>query len=304
MEKSYPLITVFVLTYNNFEYLNEAMESIYSQNYPNIELILSDDGSSNFDVEIFKNIKETSPKNIKHVKLIHHESNLGTVKNLNIALKSGRGKYFVGLSPDDLFYDESILSDVVDFFEEEDAMVVTTKRKVVDPSSNQGYEILPTKNDIETLNGSCKDLFERLCVSNFISGASTYHSRELFEAFGYFDEKYLLLEDYPKYLQLTRENVKVHYMDRITKTYRLGGISTSKVKNPKLIEDAKRTVEEEVIPFIDKRNKKLMKAAQLNYEIYASGKYFDVRYIIKYPFAYIGKVLNSVGLMKLWRRVR
>ncbi len=109
-------------------------------------------------------------------------------------------------------------------------MVVTTKRKLVNPSGDFSYEILPTEEEIDLLSSSSRELFERLCVNNFISGASTYHSRELFEKYGYFDEKYVLLEDYPKYLNLSRDNVHIHFMDRITKIYRLGGVSTAKKK--------------------------------------------------------------------------
>lgn len=42
------LISISILTYRNYRYLYEALESVFSQDYSNIELIVSDDGSDNF----------------------------------------------------------------------------------------------------------------------------------------------------------------------------------------------------------------------------------------------------------------
>ena len=46
MDKKMPLVTVGIATYNSSEFILETLESIYSQLYPNIELIISDDASS------------------------------------------------------------------------------------------------------------------------------------------------------------------------------------------------------------------------------------------------------------------
>ena len=38
-----------ILTYNNFQYLKQCIDSVYNQEYKNIEIIIGDDGSKNFD---------------------------------------------------------------------------------------------------------------------------------------------------------------------------------------------------------------------------------------------------------------
>lgn len=299
MVDKFPLVTVFICTFNKFNYLSEALNSLFVQDYPNIELIISDDGSPNFDLRSIDKLVLNPPENIKTLKIIHHKENLGTVKNLNNILKEGRGEYFIGLAPDDLFYRKTSISEVVNYFLDTGAMVVTTKRKVFDTTLKKQKGVLPNPKDCRYLQKSYSLLFERLCINNFISGASTYHSRELFEKYGNFDERYILLEDQPKYLELARRNVKIHFYNEITKLYRWGGISTSKVKNPILLEDARKTFEHEVLPYINKKNQTIYRIALFNYEMYRTGKKFKFEYLIRFPDALLYKVLYQIGSLNL-----
>ena len=72
---------------------------------------------------------------------------------------------------------------------------------------------------------------------NFVSGASTYYKKEIFDKYGLFDEKYKLLEDYPFYVNLAFNNEKIGYIDYPTIQYELGGISTASNRNPLLDQD-------------------------------------------------------------------
>lgn len=299
VEDKFPLVTVFICTFNKFDYLSEALNSLFVQDYPHIELIISDDGSSNFDMRLIDKLVSNPPNNIKALKIIHHKENLGTVKNLNNAIKQGSGEYFIGLAPDDLFYRKSSISEVINYFINTGAMIVTTKRQLFDTTLKNKKGILPNPKDYRYLEKKDSLLFERLCINNFISGASTYHSRELFEKYGYFDERYTLLEDQPKYLELARKDVKIDFYNEITKSYRLGGISTSKVKNPVLLEDARKTFEHEVLPYADKNNKKIYRIALFNHEMYRTGKKIKFEYFIKFPDALLYKVLYQLGFLSL-----
>lgn len=50
------LFTVGITVYNNESYLSEVLDSIFMQTYPNIEIVISDDGSKKFDKINMKNI--------------------------------------------------------------------------------------------------------------------------------------------------------------------------------------------------------------------------------------------------------
>jgi len=152
---------------------------------------------------------------------------------------------------DDLLKDESVVTEVVEYFNKhEDCMILTCKREVYDSTMSKCEKIMPSIKQVRFIKEKTPlQLFEILAESNFISGSCTVYTKKLFKAFGEFNEKYILLEDYPKYLYLTRNNVKIHYFDRIIIKYRLGGISTQKKINPILQKDFINVFYNEIKPF-------------------------------------------------------
>jgi glycosyltransferase involved in cell wall biosynthesis len=55
-KKEFSLVTVNMLTYKKLDYLEAALNSVFVQDYQNIEIIISDDGSPNFYKEYIENI--------------------------------------------------------------------------------------------------------------------------------------------------------------------------------------------------------------------------------------------------------
>ena len=300
MKGKLPIVTVKILTYNNFDYLEQTIESVFSQDYPNIELMLSDDGSLNYDIGYIEKLISKKTDNIKNVRIIHHEENIGIVRNFNNCIKNASGDYFIGLASDDMFYDEFVISNVVDYFKKTKALIITSRKSVYDNEMQKEIEILPKKSDIEYLLDNKKLLFERLCFSNFISGAGTFYSKELFDKYGMFDEKYNLIEDYPYYLKLVRKGEPVFFYDEITIKYRLGGVSTSGKANIKLSNDRIRIIRNEIFPFINKKiNNSLYnwKAFEYYYEI--NNRKINLHLMLKYPKEIFLKVLNRMDIIKI-----
>ena len=98
MENPSPLVTIIVLCYNQGKYLRSAVDSILAQDYPNVEIILVDDGSTDDSKEVAKGILEKLPK----IKGLLLEQNLGTCRAFNQGLKLAGGKYVIDLAADDL----------------------------------------------------------------------------------------------------------------------------------------------------------------------------------------------------------
>lgn len=243
-----PIVSVIVLTYKNFNYFKECIDSILTQTYPRIELMISDDGSENFDQDLIEGyINDHKKSNIVDVQIIHHP-NLGTVKNYNQAIKASQGKYIVNLAIDDCFYDEFAVSNIAEFFEETKAMIVTAYREVYDEKFEKKIERLPYRKYVKTLRTN-KKIYRILCKGNFFSGACTYYSKAFFEQYGLFHESYILLEDYPKYLQATRMGCPIGFLEKTTLKYRMGGISTSGNMHPLLQKDYETAIEREILPY-------------------------------------------------------
>jgi len=100
MKAAYPKVSVFVLTYNQKAFVQEAVESILMQQYPNLEIVIGDDGSTDGTQEILLQYQKKHPSLFK---LILSESNEGITANCNKILKECTGEYIAWLGGDDIW---------------------------------------------------------------------------------------------------------------------------------------------------------------------------------------------------------
>ena len=107
-EKELPKVSVGLLAYNRAVTLRQAIDSVLNQNYANIELIISDDASTDKTREI---CEEFSCKD-ERVKYIRNEYNHGPTANFIEVLNNASGEFFMWLSDDD-WLDSSYISECV-----------------------------------------------------------------------------------------------------------------------------------------------------------------------------------------------
>lgn len=125
------------------DYLYDAIKSVLNQDYPNIELIVSDDASCNFQKGILeKFIEENKTDNIKNTIIIVNSSNVGTVKNINGALKKCTGDIIMPLASDDVFYDKTIVSKVVDRFEKTGCQILSCSKQLCDSTLRKKIRLM------------------------------------------------------------------------------------------------------------------------------------------------------------------
>ena len=100
---NYPLVTIGIPTYNRADrYLREAIKSALNQTYPNIEIIVSDNCSTDDTESLVKSFPNP------HLQYIRHKKNIGANNNFNYCLQKARGDYFLLLHDDDLIDDDFI----------------------------------------------------------------------------------------------------------------------------------------------------------------------------------------------------
>ena len=96
--------------YNNSEYLYESLGSVFSQSLDNLELIISDDGSSQLDKEaIYQFVERNKSPQIVSVKYNFNNCNMGTVKHLETVRFMAEGEFITVMAADDAFCDESAI---------------------------------------------------------------------------------------------------------------------------------------------------------------------------------------------------
>ncbi|MBF4505964.1 glycosyltransferase [Flavobacterium sp. JLP] len=92
------LVTIICLCYNQEKYVVESLLSAVNQDYPFIELIIVDDFSTDNSKETIQNWLVDYPE----IQFIANETNLGSTKSFNKALKLAKGDYIIDLACDDI----------------------------------------------------------------------------------------------------------------------------------------------------------------------------------------------------------
>lgn len=241
-------ISVITLSYNNLEYYKECLKSITQQNYKDIEWILCDDYSDEFAKyeSSIKEFLENNTGNIKNYVIHHNERNIGVVKNYKQAIDMATGEYIFYLAIDDMFYDETVLGDVEKYFVDTGLQIFTGFREMFYEDGRR--KKLPYSYEVELLkNGSIEDVFRKAIRLGLIAGACTPFRKELVDKYGFLEEGYMHLEDWPRYLYLMKNGVRIGFIDRCLIKYRAGGI-TGEHKSDAIKKDIRKVLNEYLRP--------------------------------------------------------
>ena len=105
-EVNNPNVSVIICTYHSAnEKLKRTINSVSCQHGVKYEVIITDDGSEDFDLPSVENLLNRIERHI----IIHNEKNVGTVNNLYTALRKCNGEYVFCLSPGDIMYSDDTL---------------------------------------------------------------------------------------------------------------------------------------------------------------------------------------------------
>jgi len=112
-----PLVTVYITNYNYGSYIEQAVESVFAQDFQDLELIIIDDGSTDNSLELISRYEEQDK-----VRIVLQKNKGLTVTN-NVALKLSVGKYIMRLDADD-YLKPSALGTLVEALENDDSIAL------------------------------------------------------------------------------------------------------------------------------------------------------------------------------------
>lgn len=231
-------IAVIIITYNSEKWILETLESVKNQTYNNIELIISDDCSMDKTVCLAQKWCNKNKERFTRIKILTNNKNEGVTKNVNRGIKASSAKWIKLLAGDDILF--------LDCLEKNISYCVKNNlnnlfSKAIKFNADFKEENIIQENlEIEEFEYSAKDQFKTLLEKNFITAPTSFLKKSLIEEFEYFDEKYPMIEDYPMWLKLTENNIKLNFLDDYTVYYRVHDKSLSGAKdiiiNPKFLE--------------------------------------------------------------------
>ena len=101
---AHPLVSVVLATYNGERFLKQQLDSVINQTYPNLEIIVVDDGSSDNTI----NILNEYAIRYRNVSVFKNEKNLGFVKNFDKACGLASGEFIALCDQDDYWLPDKI----------------------------------------------------------------------------------------------------------------------------------------------------------------------------------------------------
>ena len=214
-----PLVSVIIPFYN-CPYVDQAIESVLKQTYPNIEIIVVNDGST----------RNTNLLTQYLSKMIYLEQkNKGVAAALNQGIKKAKGEYIVWLSSDDLFHRNKIKLQVK-YMKRKNSLISFTDFNLIDEHSN-----LIKKNVSKNyLNDS--EVLRTFLVSCPINGCTVMMSKEIISSVGYFNEKLKYAQDYEYWIRVALL-YPIHYFPVSLTNYRTHHLMGSVIHRKEQMEE-------------------------------------------------------------------
>lgn len=180
--KNKPLVSIFMPTFNRKDLLEKSLESAINQTYTNLEILISDNHSTDGTEELCKEYL----KKDNRIKYFRHSENIGMTDNHNFIIEKITGDYFVGLCDDD-WLDLDYVEKCVKFAEEhEDYTLITPSTLLYD----ENYRLLKLcsgeKIDYKNAKGRFKKYLELMKFDHYLASGlfKTCIAKEIIEKDG------------------------------------------------------------------------------------------------------------------------
>lgn len=262
-------VSIAVITYNSFFTIIDTLDSILKQDYgcENIELIISDDASTDATIEITKKWIFENGYLFFNTVLLESRTNKGVSANINQAWKAVNCKWVKSIAGDDLLRRSCISNNIEYVIKNPECKVLFSKIETFGASDG----IIPKDHEIELFKKNAKEQNKYLKVASFNIAPSAFISTDALKNVGYANEKYKMIEDLPMWLKMTRQGYKLHFMNEITVGYRFGEsvtISESRYLNVPFTNDLIAVYKDQILSSSDSLYVKIFMLEKVGYFYY------------------------------------
>ena len=178
------------------------------QTYPNIEIIVFDDCSSDQSFDIIQEYKEILENRFENVIIRQNEVNLGVTKTLNRMIQLSKGTYIKPIASDDMMISNAI-EEMIFCLEHNKShnILISNGIKISEESSYSNV----IKKDIiyeSNPNFSGDDFMFRIALNNILFAPGAIYKKEIFDLYGLFDEE-IAVEDFEFWLRMIKNKEKI-----------------------------------------------------------------------------------------------
>jgi glycosyltransferase involved in cell wall biosynthesis len=217
----FPLISVCIPTFNAVLFIEETIDSVITQDYPNIEIIIRDDVSTDGTWELLLSISENIP-----IKIHQNERNLGMCGNWNQLFKDANGEFILKLDADDVLA-KGFLKKAINIFNEyAETDAVGFSFDILENSTKKTTS-LPVHKKLK--EGIQKDLFGTIFFENPFALCFTIFKKNVLKRLPNGD--YFLqteIGDLDFLLRFAKSNFNLYFVNQLGGYYRRHDSNSSK----------------------------------------------------------------------------
>jgi glycosyltransferase involved in cell wall biosynthesis len=196
--QNFPLVSVICLSCNHEAYVVEALNSVINQTYPNIELLIADDYSTDHSVGIIQKWLENNP----NVFFLANEKNLGNTKTFNQLAKKAKGEFIIDLAADDILLPNCIEKQITAFQNSKYKNLAIVYGNLIEMDENGNFiSNYYTEKDHPKSGDIYKMVVGR---TTKICSVSSMIKKSVLEKLGFYDEN-LAYEDLDLWIRTSRE---------------------------------------------------------------------------------------------------
>lgn len=182
--KILPKVSIIIPVFNGSNYLRQAIDSALSQTYPNFEVMVINDGSTD------RGKTELTAKSFGRKIRYFHKKNGGVASALNYGIKKMKGEWFSWLSHDDIYFPDKLKNQISLVLKNPKAKFVYAKDIEID---SQGKTVKPICSS-DWIPGP-EPQIQQLLRANPISGCTTLIHKSVFGKAGLFNKNNLTAQD-------------------------------------------------------------------------------------------------------------
>lgn len=212
MGQEKPIVSIVLPSYNGARYIEESIDSVLRQTFPDWELILVNDGST----DRTRDIMEAYAAKDGRIRVIHNDPNQRLPRSLNIGFRQARGKYLTWTSDDNRYLPRAIEVMVQALDADPAAPMVSAEMECIDESGavTGGYPVYE----------------DHLIWAEDLVGACFMYRREALVKVGEYDPAKVYVEDYDYWLRLRVAMGEIKRVPDLLYQYRRHGESLTATK--------------------------------------------------------------------------
>jgi len=308
------LVTIMIPNYNQDQYLEDAVDSALAQTYPNKQILVLDDCSSDNTKEVMKRYQ-----GYQDVSYIRNSVNVGRVKNYRTGLyKYAEGEWVINLDGDDFFIDKTFIEAAIKLSEKDQNIVLISAERMEVSQIGEYSKLKDYRNPSnldKSMTADGNTVFMGIPNKKYqIYHLTSLYRREVAMEIGFY-RKDIISSDYESLYRLVLGK-KVGFLCRKVAAWRSHDNNESRtmniftlIKNYEIFRDVYQYASENRYLNYFKRKKWLIDASSKKYytniisfsrdkcykDIWLVSKFM----LLNYPFAFVKTLLNPKLYLQL-----